>query len=78
MAAGALARSAADLTVSVTGIAGPGGGSTHKPVGLVHLAAARRKDGKVEHVRYLFGDVGRQIIRFRSVRQAFELLDSLI
>ncbi len=78
MAAGALARSAADLAVSVTGIAGPGGGSTQKPVGLVHLAAARKKDGKVEHVRCTFGDIGRQAIRFRSVQQAYEMLDSLI
>src|SRR6185295_1657558 len=42
MAEGALSHSHADLAVSVTGVAGPGGGSLAKPVGLVHLAAARR------------------------------------
>src|SRR5215472_2464282 len=48
MAAGALAMSDADLVVAITGIAGPGGGSAEKPVGLVHFAAAAR-DGRHVH-----------------------------
>src|SRR5690606_14436144 len=44
MASGALANSEADLAISVTGVAGPGGGSAEKPVGLVHFAAARKDE----------------------------------
>ena len=53
MAAGALAHSRADVAVSITGVAGPGGGSAAKPVGLVHFAAARR-GGTVLHRREVF------------------------
>jgi nicotinamide-nucleotide amidase len=45
MAQGAIAKSRADVAVAVTGVAGPGGGSALKPVGLVHCAAARRSGG---------------------------------
>lgn len=76
MAAGALKHSEADLTVSITGIAGPGGGSRQKPVGLVHFAAAAR-DGRTLHRRRLFGKIGRVRVRERSVMQALELLDTL-
>lgn len=73
MAEGALQHSAADLAVSVTGIAGPGGGSRQKPVGLVHLAAARR-DNPTLHRRLACGDIGRNAIRQASLDAAFDLL----
>ena len=76
MAAGALARSDADLSVSVTGIAGPDGGSPDKPVGLVHFAAAAR-NGALLHRRVEFGDIGRDKVRLRSVLQALALLREL-
>ena len=75
MAEGAIARSHADIAVSVTGIAGPGGGSPGKPVGLVHFACARR-DGPVRHVERHFGDIGRDDIRAASVIQALDLADA--
>jgi nicotinamide-nucleotide amidase len=76
MAKGALKRSGADLAVSITGIAGPGGGSKRKPVGLVHFAAASR-DGKILKRRCLFGKIGRRQIRERSVVEALALLAHL-
>ena len=76
MAAGALKNSQADFTVAITGIAGPGGGSKQKPVGLVHFAAASR-DGRQLAQRRLFGKIGRRQVRLRSVAQALELLERL-
>jgi len=76
MAAGALARSHADLAVAITGIAGPGGGSKQKPVGLVHFAAARR-DGHHVMRRKLFGEIGRRRVRLRSVAEALAMLEFL-
>jgi len=76
MAAGAIRRSAADLAVAVTGIAGPGGGSAEKPVGLVHFAAAAR-DGRHEHREQRFGDIGRGEVRRRAVVVALEMLEKL-
>jgi nicotinamide-nucleotide amidase len=73
MAAGALKHSPADLAVSITGIAGPGGGTKQKPVGLVHFAAASR-DGRRLHRRRLFGKAGRSRIRERSVAEALAML----
>lgn len=72
MAAGAAARSAAEVSVSVTGIAGPGGGTADKPVGLVHFAAVGPA-GEV-HAEHRFGDLGREAIRLASVRVALHLL----
>jgi nicotinamide-nucleotide amidase len=76
MAAGALAHSGADLAVAITGIAGPGGGSAEKPVGLVHLAAAAR-DGRLLHYERRFGDIGRSTVRARSVSEALAMLEAL-
>ena len=76
MAAGALNNSQADLTVSITGIAGPGGGSKQKPVGLVYFAAASR-DGKRLARKRQYGNIGRRRVRQRSVDEAFELLRRL-
>ncbi len=73
MAEGAIANSRADRTVAVTGVAGPGGGTASKPVGLVHFAAARR-GGKTEFEHKNFGDIGRAQVRMAAVVHALELL----
>lgn len=76
MAQGALAHSDADLSVSITGVAGPGGGSLEKPVGLVHLTAAARDGRRLDHeARY--GDIGRGEVRRKSVLQALAMLEVL-
>jgi nicotinamide-nucleotide amidase len=76
MAEGALWHSPAALAVAVTGIAGPGGGSVAKPVGLVHFAAARRGQPLL-HVERRYGDRPRAEIRRLSVVDALDLLDRL-
>lgn len=76
MAAGALARSAADLSVAITGIAGPGGGSADKPAGLVHFAAASRDGRRLQRERR-FGDIGRAEVRAAAVAEALALLAAL-
>ena len=73
MAEGALAASAADLAVAVTGIAGPNGGSAEKPVGLVHFGLARR-GRPVRHDRQVFAGLGRSAVRLATVARALELL----
>jgi nicotinamide-nucleotide amidase len=77
MAGGALTHSHASLAISVTGIAGPDGGTLEKPIGLVHFAALRR-DEEIHHERVLFGDLGRAEIRRKSVERALALLRSLL
>jgi nicotinamide-nucleotide amidase len=76
MAMGALERSGADVTAAVTGVAGPGGGTVQKPVGLVHFAAARR-GGRQLHRERRYGDLGRAEIRRRSVLEALAMLEEL-
>lgn len=76
MARGALKKSKADLTVAITGIAGPGGATSGKPVGLVHFAAAAR-DGRVVTLEKRFGAIGRTAVRTQSVIEALKLLVDL-
>jgi nicotinamide-nucleotide amidase len=76
MARGALANSVADIAVAVTGVAGPGGGSPDKPVGLVHFAAASR-DGRVIHREQRYGNIGRGAVRTRSVAEALAMIGLL-
>jgi nicotinamide-nucleotide amidase len=76
MVKGALKKSQADVAVAITGIAGPGGGSKEKPVGLVHFAAASR-GGRIVARRRLFGTIGRRRVRDGSVAEALALLASL-
>jgi nicotinamide-nucleotide amidase len=72
MAEGAVAHSKADIAVAVTGVAGPGGGSAAKPVGLVHCAAARKGYPTVTRVLRL-GEIGRDEVRLETVRVAVEM-----
>lgn len=73
MAEGAIGNSGANISVAVTGIAGPGGGSDEKPVGLVHLAAARTGHATL-HREMRYGDIGRSAVRLATVRTALEML----
>ena len=76
MAIGALEKAGVDLAVSITGIAGPGGATPGKPVGLVHFAVASR-DGKILHREFRFGAIGRTTVRQRSVVEALRMLMEL-
>src|ERR1700676_880519 len=76
MAVGALEKAGVDLAVSITGIAGPGGATPGKPVGLVHLAVAAR-DGRILHRECRFGAIGRSAVRQRSVVEALRMLTEL-
>jgi len=77
MALGAVERSRASVSVSITGIAGPGGGSADKPVGLVHFAVVG-PSGAVVHLERRFGDIGREAVRLESVRVALALLTAAV
>ena len=76
MAEGALRTSGAAIAIAVTGIAGPGGGTEGKPVGLVHFAYADA--GKTIHMEQRYGDIGRQQVREETVKAALGMvLDGL-
>ena len=77
MAEGALAHSRADVAVAITGVAGPGGGSEEKPVGLVQFACARRGANTVQ-VEKRFGDPGRPAIRRAAVEVALGMLEGAV
>ncbi len=62
----------AHLTVAVSGIAGPGGGSAEKPAGTVHMATATA-DG-VTHMCHQFGDIGRTQVRLATVNAAMDMM----
>ena len=76
MAEGALARSGADLAVSITGIAGPGGTTATKPVGLVWFGLARNGHPSRTEQAVLPGN--RSAVRQAAVRRALELLGSVL
>ncbi|RIY01645.1 CinA family protein [Aureimonas flava] len=76
MAAGALRAAGSDLAVSITGIAGPGGGSPEKPVGLVHFACASR-DGIV-HAEHRYGALGREAVRTASAATALRMIEAAL
>ena len=71
MALGIRASSGADFGLAVTGIAGPGGGTPAKPVGLVYIALARR--GGIEVERRIFSG-GRDYVKFQSSQKALDML----
>ena len=75
MAAGALTHSRADTAVAVTGIAGPGGGTTEKPVGLVFIGGARLGHRPLVE-RHIF-DGDRNQVRYATVLRAFDVLEQL-
>lgn len=77
MAEGALARSHAEVAVAITGIAGPGGGSDAKPVGLVHFGLARTGVSTI-HLERRYGDLGRENVRHHAVEDALGLLEQAL
>lgn len=74
MAEGALKHSRADVAVAITGIAGPGGGTATKPVGLVHFGLARKGSATI-HLERRYGDLGREAVRRSAVTDALGLLE---
>lgn len=77
MAEGALEESRANLAVAVTGVAGPGGGTPLKPVGLVHIAVAR-ENKPIFHQAMRFGDVGRTQVRRLTIVEAIGMMRAMV
>ncbi|WP_375609609.1 MULTISPECIES: CinA family protein [unclassified Bartonella] len=77
MAEGGLKHSQADIAVSVTGVAGPGGASLNKPIGLVHCAVAY-KNHSFLHKEMHFGHLNRNAIRHATVENAFKMILELL
>jgi nicotinamide-nucleotide amidase len=77
MAEGALRKSKADIAIACTGIAGPGGGTATKPVGLVHIAVAAHGQ-ETMHQRMTYGDIGRAAVRNATVEDALTLAGEMV
>lgn len=77
MALGALKHSGAGVAVAITGVAGPGGGTPAKPVGLVHLAVAAA-DGRVNRVEMRYGALGRAKVRQSATETALRLIEAML
>lgn len=75
MAEGALAHSQADIAIAITGVAGPGGGSAEKPVGLVHFASVRA-GAPTMPVEMRYGDMGRANVRRAALESALDVIES--
>jgi nicotinamide-nucleotide amidase len=75
MAEGAMANSRANISVAITGVAGPGGGTRMKPVGTVHIACAR-ENRAIIHEMLQLGDIGREGIRMAAVQTALNLIQA--
>jgi len=73
MAEGALARAGVDRAIAVTGVAGPGGGSSEKPVGLVHFGLAQRDEDTI-HAVHIFEGLDRRGVRIATVSTALKML----
>lgn len=73
MAEGAMVQAEVDVAVAVTGVAGPGGGTPLKPVGLVHIACARKGENIVHDV-FRFGDISRTEIRIKTAEEALQMM----
>jgi nicotinamide-nucleotide amidase len=77
MAKGVLANAPVTLSASITGIAGPDGGTPEKPVGLVHFAVGASRSGTLVHHEHRYGAIGRAQVRRAAVLRALGMLTEL-